>query len=837
MAIGLALIATRVSAQQLATPNVEKTEANIAKITSAFLQQQHFSHHPFDQEIAGKFLDRYLDMLDGFHIYFLQSDLDEFDSFRTNLNILTMSGNVSPAQFIFNRFMQRVDQRQEYISGLMKTEDFTFDGHDRFIFDRHKLAHPKDLAEAKEIWRQELRYEYLSEKLNAPDIKYAGPAQLDSKGTIVIKLTRDKEHPLKYDFLPKKFYADGGREIGSLELQSESNAVIRLEQKQIKELVKFDQKLYDNKSVEIGKVGCRWQTNEVEQPGALDPLAKPLTTNEYVGVIQLNEKNLTEINKTLTNRYAKMVKNYKDLDRDDVFELYMTSLAHAYDPHSDYMGHSQFENFNIQLQLSLFGIGAVLRSEDGYCKIESLTEGPASKSGKIKPGDRIVAVAQGDKEPVDVVGMKLTKVVEQVRGPKGTVVRLTLIPAGSSDSSARKVVTLVRDEVKVEDAEAKAKLFEMPTQDGRKARIGVVDLPSFYHNDGKNKLEPKSMTVDVARLIARLKAEHVDGIILDLRNNGGGFLEEAIALTGLFIKKGPVVQTKEPTGEVVVDSDNDPSLLYDGPLVVLTSRFSASASEIVAGALQDYGRALIIGDKSTFGKGTVQAPEPLAPYLDQRKWEHVYDPGVLKLTIRKFYRAGGSSTQLEGVIPDIELPSIRSYLDVSERSMENALQWDTVSSADFEKLNRVKPYLAELQKRSAQRLQTDKDFSYVKEDIEEYKKTLEDKSVSLNEKERLAEKKKTEARLEDRKKERASRPKSDEKVYEITLKNIGLAELQPPVVKTNGVAAAARLEMPELNDEEAAVDPKMPDATLDEARRILEDYAIALAKQAAITAK
>src|SRR5439155_15571767 len=257
----------------------------------------------------------------------------------------------------------------------------------------------------------------------------------------------------------------------------------------------------------------------------------------------------------------------------------------------------------------------------GYCKIKELKPGPAMRSKKLKPNDRIIAVAQGDGEPVDVVDMKLSKVVDLIRGPKDTEVRLTVIPADAADSSVRKVIALVRDEIKLEDQEAKAKIIDVPGADGKAVRMGVIDLPSFYSSfelEGRKGGDPKSTTTDVARLLRKLSQEHVSGVILDLRRNGGGSLEEAISLTGLFIKEGPVVQIKNPNGTIVVDKDPDPSILYDGPLVVLTSRFSASASEILAGALQDYGRALIVGDTSTHGKGTVQSLLQLAPYMRQK---------------------------------------------------------------------------------------------------------------------------------------------------------------------------------------------------------------------------
>jgi carboxyl-terminal processing protease len=339
-----------------------------------------------------------------------------------------------------------------------------------------------------------------------------------------------------------------------------------------------------------------------------------------------------------------------------------------------------------------------------------------------------------------------------------------------------------------------------------------------------------------------MKKENVDGIILDLRGNGGGFLEEAIKLTGLFAK-GPVVQTKEPdtspgrSGRIAVEATPKGPVLYDGPLIVLTSRLSASASEIVAGALQDYGRALIVGDKATFGKGTVQSVAPMSNFMAMQRLPYSYDPGSLKVTIKKFYRAGGASTQSNGVISDIILPSDLNYAEVGESSLPNPLPWDEISSAnDLPDLNLVKPYLPELLKRSLNRRETDKDFAYLQEDIDEYRKTLADKSVSLNEAERLAEQRATDARQEARKKERAARPKSGEKVYEITMKNVDLPGLQPPEVKPKPAPGPDEDADPTQAAPAAGEDPAATDVALTETRRIMADY-ISLQKKPMAAAK
>ena len=723
--------AAEVSAAKKAADDA--TESNIAQLITKLLERSHYSQREFDDEISGKFLDRYLDAVDQQHLHLFKTDLAEFEKYRTQLDDMTKAGDTKPAHLIFARMMRHLSERISYVDELLKTEKFEFTANDRYTPNRHELPRPNDLEDAHKLWRQHLRFEFLQEKLAV---------------TKTIKLRTDKN------------------------------------------------------------------TNSTTNGTAVAKSTNNLTETE-------------EIIKKIRKPYTNLERALKELSDDEVFEIYMTALAHVYDPHSDYMGHSQKENFDISMRLSLFGIGALLESDEGYCKIKELMVGPAMKSKKIKPGDRIVAVAQKDKESIDVVGMRLNKVVEQIRGPKGTEVRLTIWPADAADSSERREVTLIRDVIKLEDQEAKAKVIELTDKKGT-SRIGVIDLPSFYAEMGKpkNGAEHKSTTVDVAKLLKKFNQEKVDGVILDLRRNGGGSLEEAINLTGLFITNGPVVQTKDPGGEISIDADTDKSIAYKGPLIVLTSRFSASASEILAGALQDYERALIVGDNSTYGKGTVQSLQDLEPFMEQAKMSRSYDPGALKLTIRKFYRAGGSSTQLRGVVPDLKLPSVINYAEVGEASMENPLPWDVVSSATFQKWNSVKPYLTELQKRSDRRLASDKEYVYIREDIELFKKALADKSVSMNLETRRKEKKEGEERADARKNERKARKQPDAKIFEVTLKNAEEPGLQVYVPKTNDLALVAAEHAADDGDVEAAFEENVPavDAPLEESKRILLDY-------------
>lgn len=518
--------------------------------------------------------------------------------------------------------------------------------------------------------------------------------------------------------------------------------------------------------------------------------------------------------KAISKRYQRLVKYTKEFDPEEILQIYLTALAHAYDPHSDYMTPTEADNFEIHnVKLSLSGIGALLRSEDGYTRVVSLVPGgPADLSRQIKPKDRIIAVAQADGEPVDVVDMPLKKVVDLIRGKRGTEVRLTIIPASSADGSERKQVSLVRDEIKLTEQYAKARIVDRAGADGQTHRLGVITLPQFYDNCAH----------DVEVLIERLKAENIRGLILDLRRNGGGLLGEAIEVTGLFISKGPVVQVKDARHTQILE-DKDPKLAYDGPLLILVSHFSASASEIVAAALQDYGRALIVGDQATHGKGTVQSVLALSSYIPDSKVEN---PGKLKLTVSKFFRIAGGTTQKYGVSPDITLPSVYDYMELGESYLPNCLPAGSTKPLEFDALNRVKPYLDQLQKKSTERVARSLDFKYVNEDIEIAKKQMADKSVSLNESRRLKEKEEEKARTEARRKERDQRQASKDRVFELTLEmarqNKPIAPLILAKAKDNAELAAAT----EQGDQEAtdAVNEVLVDAQLDESLNILDDY-------------
>jgi len=470
-----------------------------------------------------------------------------------------------------------------------------------------------------------------------------------------------------------------------------------------------------------------------------------------------------EARKKVRDRYNSFGKRMKQLDNYDLLEVYLSSLAASLDPHGAYMSPNTLDDFEISMRLRLQGIGAVLRQEGGNTiVVEVVPGGAASKDGRLKANDKIIAVAPGDGNYVDVVDMKLRDAVKLIRGPKGTKVELKVIPAGKLEPV---VYSLTRQQIEIKSQAARSEIIEDGKKpDGKPYKIGVIDLPSFYAaSPGKEVGEVTSASKDVQRILKDLTARGVDGVVLDMRANPGGFLQEAVALAGLFIDQGPVVQIKDPRGGVKRLNDPERGVAYDGPLVVLTSRGSASASEIVAATLQDYGRALIVGDSATHGKGTVQAVIDLGDQLPEARPGKL---GALRLTIQQFYRVNGDSTQNKGVLSDIVLPSLSEYLSTPEKDMEHALPFDKVKAVDHKEVDMVTPALIKaLKARSAERVETSKDFGKLAKDIERLKKLRDRKQVPLNEKELKEQMSKEE--VDDADPEKTPEPKEDNSIYKL----------------------------------------------------------------------
>lgn len=436
----------------------------------------------------------------------------------------------------------------------------------------------------------------------------------------------------------------------------------------------------------------------------------------------LEDKTLEEARDILSRRYRSQLNRSVQINENDVFQIFMNSFVQTFDPHTQYFSPRQSENFSIDMSLSLEGIGAMLGVEDDYVKVVRLIPaGPADKSGELSPDDRIVGVGQGpDGEIVDVVGWRLDDVVELIRGPKETVVRLRVIPGQAADDTHRRTISIVRNTVKLEEQAASSEIVTVNGKEGSH-RIGVITIPAFYLDFGalnSGSGDYRSTTRDVKKLLAELKEARVEGIVIDLRDNGGGSLQEASTLTGLFIEKGPVVQIRYANHRVEKLHDSDPGIYWDGPLAVLVNRLSASASEIFAGAIQDYGRGLIIGE-NTFGKGTVQSLITL-------------DHGQLKLTSAKFYRVSGASTQHRGITPDIVYPSLYDHKKIGEEALDTALPWDTISGISYPRERGFTPLLSKLNDLHLKRMETDPDYLYLTDMAEHLSQIRSKTQVSLN---------------------------------------------------------------------------------------------------------
>lgn len=444
--------------------------------------------------------------------------------------------------------------------------------------------------------------------------------------------------------------------------------------------------------------------------------------------LRLAEKEPDEIVPTVARRYKNQLKRVKQYNHQDVFQIYANALAELYDPHTNYLSPRRSENFNINMSLSLEGIGAVLQIEDEYTKVARLVAaGPADKQGELRPSDRITAVAQGeDGEFEDVIGWRLDEVVELIRGPKDSTVRLQVIPAKSPTTDVRKEITIVRNQVKLEEQSAQKEILEVPAGD-ETMKVGVIDIPAFYIDfDAMRRGDDdyKSTTRDVRKLLDELQEEDVDGVVIDLRHNGGGSLQEANELTGLFIEYGPTVQIRHSSRRVWRDGKRARTPYYDGPLVVLINRLSASASEIFAGAIQDYQRGIIVGDRS-FGKGTVQTMVPLTE-------------GQLKLTESKFYRISGDSTQHRGVVPDVLFPALFDPDQIGESALDHALSWDQINPVRHRRYDDMASVIPEITRQFRSRSAQNPEFVYLEEQVGLAEEARAVKTLSLNEKDRVA---------------------------------------------------------------------------------------------------
>jgi carboxyl-terminal processing protease len=623
-----------------AEPKSDKErDARVTEMVCAFLQQGHLKKPKIDDDISRRLFHRFLKELDPARLYFLKSDIGEFKKEETDLDDQLLNGDVGFAYRVYNRLVQRMEERQELIKELVDANhDFTVQEYlDTPDYD--KMEPPADLKEVRERWRKRIKFDLLQQRV------------------------ADKPVP-----------------------EAEAKDKVR-------------------------------------------------------------------------TRYRSVLRRYKQMDNSDLLELYLYHLTTSIDPHSTYMSPATLDDFSIAMRLNLDGIGAVLRSENGQTIVEEVVPGGAAATdGHLKAGDKIVGVAQGDGEFTDVVDMKLRDVVKLIRGKRGTRVQLKVVSTGKLDPVT---IDLKRQKIELKSQEARGDVVEFKKADGSSYRIGVIDLPSFYAGGDEGTDDAKSATADVKKILKEFNSKGIDGLVLDLRRNGGGALSEALSLTGLFIDQGPVVQVKGSRGAAQSKYDPEKGTDYSGPMLVLVSRFSASASEILAGALQDYGRAVIVGDP-THGKGTVQA------IIDLGERSGLNPPpklGALKLTIQQFYRVNGESTQVRGVVPDVPLPSLAEQLGTAEKDLDFPLPASRIEKARYEELKLVTDEIREtLKGQSARRVKESPDFQKLAKEIELFKVRKDRKKVPLNEKELREELARDDADKLDKKAEEllpAETPKSD----------------------------------------------------------------------------
>ena len=678
-------------------------QSMLTKVVAHLISSRHYTSNTLDEDISRQLFNEYFDALDRDRRFFLAQDIEDFSEYRTKLHKSLLSGETDFAYDVYERFLERVRERVAFARERLR-QPFDFEREESLLTDRSEKPWCETPEDLDELWRKRLKNKVLNYKL-MESTEASGAEDEEKTGTTD----------------PEDAAAENGADGTPAEQRDEHAG----------------EPLADSERAA--------PADEQEGNGRDEPELSPLTSRTP------KERALQAVERYLTY--------LEENDKMDILEIYLSSLARIYDPHSAYMAPTTEEDFDINMSLSLEGIGAVLTTEEGYVKVVRIIPGgPADQDGQLHAGDRIVAVAQDKEKPVDVIDMPLRKVVRMIRGPKGTTVHLRIIEAGKGASGIPSRIDIVRDEVELKGQEAKSDIrtLTLPEQveeipppndsrpetaaaDAEKRDVMVVRVPSFYADfQGKNagQKDYKRVSTDLRQILGEAAEKEVAGMILDLRSNGGGSLEEAIQVAGLFFAKGPVVQVRDARGRTLVHRDRDEATVYGGPLVVLVNRLSASASEIVSAALQDHGRAVIIGESSTHGKGTVQTVRRLDPVFDRYPVLKDKEAGSLKYTIAKFYRVNGGSVQLRGVTPDITFPSFRDHMDLGEASLDHALRWDQIEPLNMVWENDVRPHLPVLKKRAKARLEDSKAFAERMEAINEFADIQAREKLTLNLEER-----------------------------------------------------------------------------------------------------
>lgn len=743
------------------------------------LERTHYNKKPIAQLNPTEFINDYLNHLDSNHLFFLQEEVDDIHT-RFDPTIITFlkQGNIFPAFEIFKTFRKNFRNRLEWIMKRLN-KPFDFSENSKFIPTRKDLPFPESVANADDLWEKRLKYELLNEILTDP---------IDSCNDFVC-------HYMNHlNFYPQFFLK---QEIDDICIGLNPRVITYLKQNNI---------YFPMENCKI----FHWNLQ--------NPIEWIVLPNKALGKF---EENLKTAIATVSKRYERLKEHVEEIDTSEIQEIFLTCLAEMYDSHSSYFSAESLEDFSITLSNSLVGIGATLNIEDNYCTIKELIAGgPAERSKELKPNDKIIAVAQGDKEFVDIIGMKLRKAVSLIRGGQGTIVRLLIRPAdGGMDD--RKIISLARDEICLTSNLAEAKIYEI-SKDNSIFKVGVIELASFYAPNDHKSDEPSS-TKDVKELIVKLKKMGMQGLVLDLRYNGGGLLPEAITLTGLFMPMGPVVHVRDSQGQIREFIDTSTDITWKGPLAILASKFSASASEIFAGALKSYNRALIIGDSSTYGKGTVQLLSEISKPINVSLWnKNNPKMGATKLTIQKWYLPDGSSTQLKGVPSDIVIPSINELLSMAEADLPHALSWDSIQTIPWTDESTEKytstvneQMINELRNSSSKRQESLEEFKYLQETIDHFKKRQDQKEFSLN--------------LAERKNEKAI-DNNFRKTMERKLNNLVKLKIEGLDVQLDSVAKEPQLtaQLKTALGESSDLDSKNTLAKFDiykrESLRIMSDY-------------
>jgi carboxyl-terminal processing protease len=677
----------------------------VGKQMAIMLQNSHYAGIRFDAQLSRRFFEDYLKSLDFQKVYFTQQDVDAFEAnYAERLHTLLLQGkSMQPAVEIYNVFRQRVEERTKQAEELL-AGNFDFSGDETVMMSRKDATWPKNEAEAKKIWAQEIKEAVLAETLRQETL-----------------------------------------------------------------------------------------SNLAKEQGKDDPNADNLDPKKKVSL-----------------RYKRLLTSIQDVDHDDIANYFLSAVAASFDPHTDYMSFRETNRFNDGMQNELVGIGALLQAEeDGATVIKGIVVGgPADKEGSLKLNDRVVGVDSINTgkpaDMTDIMFMSIDKVVDLIRGKEGTTVALKVEPAGGA-AGETKIIKIKRDKVELKDEHASGELIEMKNAAGESKKIGVITLPEFY---GDIDVGDASASDDVKLILTRLIEEKMDGLIFDLRNNGGGSLKGACRITGLFIDSDSVVQVKNQIGQVLVKDSYDTKPLYTGPMVVLIDKSSASASEIFAGALQDYNRAVIVGESSTFGKGTVQTMVHVGPQLPLFAAKD--KAGSIKVTIQKFYRPSGSSTQMEGVVPNIVMPSIMDALEVGEAHMDNALPHDRIRpAADFRPEDKRSLFIPRLKELSQERISKCQDFNYSIQDILKTKERIKKNQISLNLAERKRELAESEEQRKQRNTERRERfekiAKEDAKNFKFYKVNLDIIDAAAPL-KAYDPAAENKDFMRRAKDENESLD-------------------------------